>query len=62
MICLSPAVDKNPTFDLEVSFLMDNMKITPDNNILMVVNDPIYYPFEDSMQKINSNNIIQIEV
>ncbi len=66
MICLSPMIDKDPElsppFDLEVSFLMDNMKITLDDNILIIVNDPIYYPFEDSIQQINSTNIIQFEV
>jgi hypothetical protein len=66
MICLSPTIDKNleliPSFALEISFIMDNMKIIPDDNILIIVNDPIYYPFEDSIQQINSTNILQFEV
>lgn len=66
MICLSPIIDKNleliPSFDLEVSFIMDNMNIIPDKNILTIINDPIYYPFEDSIQLINSTNIVQFEV
>jgi len=66
MICLSPTIDKNleliPSFALEISFIMDNMKIRPDDNILIIVNDPIYYPFEDSIQQINSTNILQFEV
>jgi hypothetical protein len=51
-----------PPLDLDVSFIMDNMKIKPEDNILLIVNDPIYYPFEDSRQKINSTNIIQFQV
>jgi hypothetical protein len=66
MICFSPKIEKNieliPPFDLEVSFVMDNMKIIPENKFLMIINDPIYYPFEDSIQYINSTNIIQFEV
>ncbi len=66
MICLSPMIDKNveliPLFDLRISFTMDNMKIIPDDNIFIIVNDPIYYPFEDSIQQINSTNIVQFEV
>jgi hypothetical protein len=66
MICLSPKIEKNleliPSFDLEVSFIMDNMKIIPENRILMIMNDPTFYPFEDSIQKVNSTNIIQFEV
>lgn len=66
MICLSPIIEKNldliPSFDVHVSFIMDNMKIIPEHDILIIVNDPIYYPFEDSIQQINSTNIVQIEV
>jgi hypothetical protein len=66
MICLSPIIDKNlelmQPFDLEISFIMDNMKIIPDENILIIVNDPIYYPFEDSIQQITSTNIVKFEV
>lgn len=66
MICLSPMIDKNldliPSFNLEVSFIMDNMNIIPNENILTITNDPIYYPFEDSTQLIKSNNIIQFDV
>ncbi|CAF3798026.1 unnamed protein product [Adineta steineri] len=65
MICLSPIIDKNldliPPFDIHVSFIMDNMKIIPEHDILMIVVDPIYYPFEDSIQQINSSNIVQFE-
>lgn len=66
MICLSPIIDKilplSPAFDLEISFIMDNMKIVPEENTLIIVNDPIYYPFEDLIQQINSTNIVQFEV
>ncbi|CAF1388189.1 unnamed protein product [Adineta steineri] len=66
MICLSPIIDKNldliPPFDIHVSFIMDNMKIIPEHDILMIVVDPIYYPFEDSIQQINSSNIVQFEL
>jgi len=66
MFCLSPTIDKNldliPSFDVQVLFIMDNMKIIPDHDILIIVNDPIYYPFEDSIQQINSTNIVQVEV
>ncbi len=66
MICLSPMIDKNfelsPPLNLEISFIMDNMKIIPDENILTIFNDPIYYPFEDSIQQINSTNIVHFEV
>jgi len=66
MICLSPAIDKNlgldPPIDLYVRFIMDNIQIIPDHDILTIVNDPIYYPFEDYIQEINSTNIIQFHV
>jgi hypothetical protein len=66
MICLSPGIDKNlslnPPIDLDVRFIMDNVKIIPENNILTIVNDPIYYPFEDYIQEINSTNIIKFQV
>jgi len=66
MICLSPGIDKNlslnPPIDLDVRFIMDNIKIIPENNILTIVNDPIYYPFEDYIQEINSTNIIKFQV
>ena len=66
MICLSPAIDKNlhltPPIDLDVFFIMDNITIIPNENILTIVNDPIYYPFEDYIQLINSTNIIKFEV
>jgi hypothetical protein len=66
MFCLSPIIDKNldliPPFDVQVLFIMDNMKIRPDHDIFIIVNDPIYYPFEDSIQQINSTNIVQFEV
>jgi hypothetical protein len=66
MICLSPLIDKNvveliPSFNLEISFIMDNMKIIPDEKNLIIINDPIYYPFEDSIQQITSTNIVQFE-
>jgi len=66
MICLSPLINKdlqlNPIFQLNVSFMMDNMKIIPDRSNLTIVDDPVYYSFENSIQKMNSNYIIQIEV
>ncbi|UJR25877.1 hypothetical protein I4U23_007227 [Adineta vaga] len=65
MICLSPAIDKNlglnPPIDLDVTFFMDNIKIIPDNNILTIIDDPIYYPFKDYIQEINSTNIIKFQ-
>jgi hypothetical protein len=66
MICLSPAIDKNlhlnPPIELDIVFIMDNMKIIPEDNILTIVNDPIYYPFEEYIQEINSTNIIKFQV
>ncbi|CAF4845536.1 unnamed protein product, partial [Rotaria sp. Silwood2] len=66
MICLSPGIDKNlrlnPPIDLYVTFIMDNVKIIPEDDILTIVHDPIYYPFEDYIQEINSTNIIKFEV
>ncbi|CAF0881012.1 unnamed protein product [Adineta steineri] len=65
MICLSPTIDKNlglsPPIDLDVTFYMDNIKIIPDNNVLTIVNDPIYYPFENYIQEINSTHIIKFQ-
>ncbi|CAF2311605.1 unnamed protein product [Rotaria sp. Silwood2] len=65
MICLSPGIDKNlrlnPPIDLYVTFIMDNVKIIPEDDILTIVHDPIYYPFEDYIQEINSTNIIKFE-
>jgi hypothetical protein len=59
-------IDKHPELsppaDLNILFIMDNMKIVPDEHILTIVNDPIYYPFEDSIQQINSTNIVHFEV
>jgi hypothetical protein len=66
MICLSPGIDKNlhltPPIELDITFIMDNIQIIPDENILTIVNDPIYYPFEDYIQQMNSTNIIKFEV
>lgn len=66
MICLSPGIDRNlelnTPLDLDVSFVMDNMKIVPDHRMLTIVPDPHYFPFEDSVQQINSSNILQFEV
>ncbi|CAF1162710.1 unnamed protein product [Adineta ricciae] len=63
--CLSPTLDKNldlsPVFNLRVLIIMDNMKIQPENDILTILNDPIYYPFENSIQQINSSNIVRFE-
>ncbi|CAF0773881.1 unnamed protein product [Adineta ricciae] len=65
MICLSPAIDRNlglsPPIDLDVTFFMDNIKIIPEDNILTIVDDPIYFPFKDYIQEINSTNIIKFE-
>jgi len=66
MICLSPGIDKNlglnPPIDLDVTFIMDNIRIIPENNILTILNDPIYHPFQDYIQEINSTNIIKFQV
>jgi hypothetical protein len=66
MICLSPIINKNLVLnlpiDLDIAFIMDNIKIIPEDNILTIVKDPIYYPFEDYIQEINSTNIIKFEV
>ncbi|CAF0972266.1 unnamed protein product [Rotaria sordida] len=65
MICISPIIDRNlnlmPSFDLNILFIMDNMKIIPNDDILIIVNDPIYYSFVNSIQEINSTNIIRFE-
>lgn len=52
----------NPPLPLKISFLMDNMTITLENNILTIINDPIYYPFENSIEQVKSDNIVRIEV
>ena len=66
MICLSPGIDKNlglnPPIDLDIIFIMDNVRIVLENNILTILNDPIYYPFENYIQELNSTKIIQFEV
>lgn len=66
MICVSPSIDKklslNPPIDLYVTFIMDNLNIVPEDNILTIIQDPIYYPFENYVQDINSTNIIKFEV
>ena len=67
MICLSPGIDRKlalkPPFDLDVRFTMDNVNIIPeDNNILTIVNDPIYRPFENYIQEINASNVIVFRV
>lgn len=66
MICLSPNIDKNlaldPPIDLSVKFIMDNVQIVPEYNSLTIVNDPIYHPFEDYIQHINSTHTIHFQV
>lgn len=66
MICHSPVLSKTLEFHLpmnfHIHFLMDNLQIIPDDNILTIVNDPIYHPFIDFVQEINSTNIIHFEV
>lgn len=66
MNCLSPTIDTRfnltPPFALNVLFIMDNMKIIPDNNILTILDDPVYYPFEDYVQDLTSTNILRFEV
>ena len=66
MSCLSPRIDRtrdwNPPIDLGVFFLMNNIEIEPNENILTVGHDPIFYPFEDELQEINASNTIQLEV
>ncbi|CAF2137619.1 unnamed protein product [Rotaria magnacalcarata] len=63
MICISPTIDRSldltPSFDLSVLFIMDDLKIVPEDDILFVADDPIYYPFTDFIQEINSSNIIR---
>jgi hypothetical protein len=66
MICLSPGIDKNlgliPPIDLDVRFIMDGINIIPEDNILTIVHDPIYHPFENYIQEINSTNMIRFRV
>lgn len=66
MTCPSPSISKtataNPPIDLEISFMMDNIHFVPEENILTIAFDPIYYPFDDEIQEINASNIIHIEV
>jgi hypothetical protein len=66
MICLSPGIDKNlgliPPIDLDVRFIMDGVNIISEDNILTIVNDPIYHPFENYIQEINATNIIRFRV
>lgn len=66
MSCLSPIIDKTfdliPPFDLRTSFIMDNLKITLDNDFLSVVDDPIYHPFANSVEEINATNTIRFTV
>lgn len=52
----------NPPIELQVTFIMDNAKIIPEDNILTIVADPVYYPFEDYIQEVNSTNIVKFEV
>lgn len=66
MICLSPGIDKKfgliPPINLDVRFILDNIQIIPEDSILTILNDPIYHPFDDYIQQINSTNIIQFKV
>ena len=66
MICPSPIFEKNsdliPSFELYVCFIMDNLKIIPDDDILAIIDDPIYYSFQEMTREINSTNVVQIEV
>ncbi|CAF4667346.1 unnamed protein product [Rotaria sp. Silwood1] len=62
MICSSPMIDRSlnlmPPFDLNVLFIVDNMNITPNDDILIIVNDPIYYSFVNFIQKVNTTNVV----
>lgn len=67
MICLSPGIDPKlalkPPIDLDVQFRMDNVLIIPEeNNVLTIVNDPIYHPFDNYIQEINATNTIVFRV
>ena len=66
MICLSPGIDKNlglvSPIDLDVKFIMDGVNIIPEDNILTIVNDPIYHPFENYIQEVNATNIVRFRV
>lgn len=66
MTCPSPKIAKNaaanPPVDLEISFLMDNIHLIPEENLLTVGFDPIYYPFDDEIQQVKQSNIIHFEV
>ena len=48
--------------DLTVSFIMDNLSVAPREDLLVVVNDPIYYPFENYTQQVNASGMLHIQV
>lgn len=66
MFCLTPEIDRNitltPPFDMEIAFVMDNIYFIPENNLLSVGLDPIYYPFEDETQELNTTAILDFQV
>ena len=66
MNCSTPKIDEEQTMDLPldltVSFIMDNLSIAPHDDILVVVADPIYYPFENFTQQINASGLLHIQV
>ena len=66
MNCTTPIIHQERKFllplDLNISFLMDNMHIVPKEEILTVINDPIYYPFQNSAQQINGTGVVHFRV
>ena len=65
MVCRTPAVDKSLAvilpFDLDVSFIMDGLQLTPVEDSLTIVADPVYYAFDDPVLQINSSTTIQFQ-
>ena len=66
MVCITPPVDKTLAvilpLDLDVSFIMDGLQLTPEDDALMIVADPVYYSFDDPVLQINSTTTIQFQV
>jgi hypothetical protein len=66
MTCLSPTIEQTLTayipLDLDISFMMDGMCLVPDENILTIGYDPIYYPFKNEIQEMNELQTIEFHV
>lgn len=66
MNCTTPNLRQDRKFklplELNVSFVMDNMNVVPKEEILVVINDPIYYPFDNLRQAVNSTGLIHFRV